>query len=45
MRDEDREMGPNSVGPCRCGDGGQWEPLKICRQTSGTGCFLLYSMF
>lgn len=29
VRDEDREMGPNSVGPCRCGDEGQWEPLKI----------------
>lgn len=22
-------MGPNSVGPCHCGDEGQWEPLKI----------------
>lgn len=28
VSDEDREM-----GPCHCGDGGQWEPLKACRKT------------
>lgn len=41
VRDEDREMGPNSVGPCHCGDGGHWETLKDYRQTSGTGRFQL----